>query len=168
MRRGDSPVLGTARPFPYHARMMKQIFAAFLMAMAFSPALGAEENEGGIGYTGYRIQLTPIMAPYMTPNGLRYEVLTVRLRLPEGSERPGCWMIPIVHEKILMYLYDANLTQADFQGQRRDVLTKNMFDAVIRASDRSLYTGLTLVDANSEPITPETDPRSATLSTQCR
>ena len=136
--------------------------------MAFSPALGAEDSEGAIGYTGYRIQLNPMMVPYKTPSGLRYEVLTVRLRLPEGNERPGCWMIPIIHEKILMYLYEANLTPADFQGQRREVLAKNMFDAVIRASDRSLYTGLTLVDDNSEPITPETGPRSATLTTQCK
>lgn len=138
------------------------------MVMAFSPALSAAENEGGIGYTGYRIQMNPMMAPYMTSGGLRYEVLTVRLRLPEGNERSGCWMIPIIHEKILFYLYEANLTQADFQGQRREVLAKNLFDAVIRASDRSLYTGLTLVDGNSEPITPETDPRSATLTNQCK
>ena len=67
-----------------------------------------------------------------------------------------------------MCLIEANLTQADFQGQRREVLAKNLFDAVIRASDRSLYTGLTLVDGNSEPITPETDPRSATLTNQCK
>ena len=77
-------------------------------------------------------------------------------------------MIPIVHEKTLLHLYDANLTLADFNGQRREVLVKSLFDAVIRATDRSLYTGLTLVDGSSEPINPSTDPRSATLTSQCK
>ena len=31
-------------------------------------------------------------------------------------------MVPIVHEKILLHLYAANLTLADSQGQRREVL----------------------------------------------
>ena len=145
-------------------RILTMLFAI----LALSPALRAAEDEGPIGYTGSRIQLTPIMAPYMTPAGPQYEVLTIRLRLPEGDERPGCWLIPIVHEKILMYLYDAKLKRADFQGQRRDVLVENLFKTVIDATDRSVYVALTLVDSNSDPISPETDPRSATLSTQCK
>ena len=158
--------------------MMKQILAAFLMVIIVSPVLKAAESGGAVGYTGYRIQLMPMMAPYMTSKGLRYEVLTVRLRLPEpeariltgssDAERPGCWMIPIIHEKILMYLNEANLTQADFRGQRREDLRKNLFDAVIRASDRSLYVDLDLVDGNSEPIEMTNDPRSTALTKQCR
>ena len=148
--------------------MIRRILAAFLIVIAFSPALRAAESEGAIGYTGYRIQLTPIMAPYKTSSGIRYEVLNVRWRLPEGNERPGCWMFPIVHEKTLLHLYDANLTLEDFNGQRREVLVKSLFDSVIRATDRSLYTGLTLVDGSSEPMNPSTDPRSATLTSQCK
>lgn len=148
--------------------MIVRIFCTLFVLLALSPASRAAEDEGPIGYTGSRIQLTPIMAPYMTPTGPQYEVLTVRLRLPEGDERTGCWLAPIVHEKLLIYLYDANLKRADFQGQRRDVLIENLFKAVIDATDRSVYTGLTLVDGNSDPITSATDPRSATLSTQCK
>lgn len=153
--------------------MITRFLITLFLVAAFSPVGQAAEDEGPIGYTGDRIQLTPIMAPYKTSTGLGYEVLTIRLRLPtsdsdQGDPRTGCWLIPIVHEKILMYLYDANLKQADFRGQRREVLAENLFKAVIRATDRGLYTGLTLVDGNSEPITPATDPRSATLTNQCK
>ena len=146
-------------------RVLSLCFVALALS---SPAFAAEEGEGALGYNGPRVQLTPIMAPYHTSSGVQYEVLTVRLRLPEGNERPGCWLIPIVHERMLMYLYDANLTRADFQGQRREVLRENLFKTVIDATDRSIYTELTLVDGNSDLISPATDPRSATLSTQCK
>ncbi len=151
-----------------HRLLIATVLCSVLAPAVYAAESGGEEGEGAIGYGGPRVQLTPIMAPYQTSNGVQYEVLTVRLQLPEGEERPGCWMIPIVHEKILIYLYNANLTQADFRGQRREVLRKNLFDEIIRQTDRSLYTNLTLVDANSEPITPETDPRSATLTNQCK
>ena len=146
---------------------MRTLITLFVF-IALSPALQAAEDEGAIGYTGPRIQLAPFLAPYVTPAGPQYEVLTIRLRLPEGVERPGCWLVPIVHEKILMYLYDAKLKRADFQGERREALRENIFKVVIKARDRSVYTNLTFVDSNSDPISQETDPRSATLSTQCK
>src|SRR4051812_36055684 len=88
-----------------------------------------KEAEGGkVGYGDVIIQMTPMMAPYRTSTGTRYELITVRLQLaPDtsgGNERGACFMVPIIHEKMLMYLHSAKLQLADFTGQRREVLEK--------------------------------------------
>ena len=124
------------------------------------------------------IQMMPMMAPYRVGKELRYQVLTLRLVLapnPE-TERPACFMVPILHEKILLYLHKAKLQQADFSGQRLDVLKEKLLEVAIANTDKSYFTAIELLDDQS--MLPEAsgaksaatslDPRSTTLSSQCR
>ncbi|MHB1204822.1 MAG: hypothetical protein ACYCZX_04585 [Rhodospirillaceae bacterium] len=125
----------------------------------------APAAEGKVGYSDTQIQLGGMMAPTHSRNGVSYEVVTIRLKLAVGeNERAACWMAPIVAEKFLMYLHSAKLTPDDFQGQKRDLLVKNLLDVAIKTTDRSFYTGITLVDETTPPLE---DPKSKTLSSQC-
>src|SRR5688500_10446013 len=106
---------------------MKRILLATALVMGFSaPALSASSggDQEAVGYGGAKIQMLPMMVPYRVGKDLRYHVLTIRLLLapnPE-TERPACFMVPILHEKILLYLHSQKFVQADFSGQRLDVL----------------------------------------------
>lgn len=133
----------------------------------------AAEPAPAVGYGGVKIQLSPIMAPYRTSAGIRYQVVTIRLVLDMGiNERPACFMVPVVHEKFLLYFYQAMLTPADFAGQRRDVVAKTLLDLATAATDRGYFSGIEIVDDSAltrNDKTPSTlDPRSQTLSTQCK
>lgn len=110
------------------------------------------------------------MVPAKASDGtIRYEVFTIRLFLDIGEkQRPGCWAIPMVHEKILMYLYDAKLVSTDFVGQRLELLGKNVFDVAIKATTKGYYAGYEIVTESTPPITPQNDPISATMSSQCK
>jgi len=142
---------------------------------AWSAASGGE--EAAVGYGGAKIQMLPMMAPYRVGKAMRYHPLTLRLLLapnPE-TERPACFMVPILHEKILMFLHKANLQQADFSGQRLDVLREKILEVAVANTDRSYFTGIEFLDDQSmlpNPGTTKTatslDPRSSTLSSQCR
>lgn len=163
---------------------MKKIFilAAILSGLS-APASSAESADSPVGYGGAKIQMMPMMAPYRIGKETRYHVLTMRLVLapnPE-TERPACFMIPILHEKILLYLHGAKLTQADFTGQRLDVLKEKIFNIAIANTDRSYFTGVEFLDDQSMlPTTTKgkdgvevkttgtLDPRSTTLSSQCK
>ena len=127
------------------------------------PAAG---GEGKVGYSDTQIQLGGMMAPTRSRDGTKFEVVTIRLQLAVGeNERAACWMAPIVAEKLLMYLHGAKLEPADFQGQRRELLIKNLFDVAVKTTDRGYYTGIALVDETTPPLT---DPKSMTLSSQCK
>lgn len=123
--------------------------------------------EGPIGYGGAKVQLNPIMSPYRTPSGIRYQVITVRLVLDVGvNERPACFMAPVVHEKILFYLYKNMPSPADLRGQRRDVFLKEMLDLATATTDRGFYAGVELVgDTEDQSMM---DPKSKTLTSQCK
>jgi hypothetical protein len=125
-----------------------------------------QEDDAKIGYSNDEIQLNGMMVPVHTASGgTDYEVLVVRLQVAPGENaRPACFMAPIVHEKMLMYLAAAHLEKADFEGQRRDVIAKDLFDVAVKTTDRGYYTGVTLVDETS----PALDSKSQTLSSQCR
>lgn len=126
----------------------------------------APAGEGKVGYSDTQIQLGGMMAPTHSRSGVGYEVVTIRLKLAVGeNERAACWMAPIVAEKFLMYLHSANLTPDDFQGQKRELLVKNLFDVAVKTTDRSFYTGVVLVDETTPALE---DPRSKTLSSQCK
>jgi len=131
----------------------------------FAPfAASAAEPNQGVGYGGALVQMQPIMVPYQSPDGTHFQVVTIRIQLPIGEkERPACFVLPYVHEKILMYLYTAKLAPADFSGQRRDLLAKKLLDLAIASTDRGYYTGLQIIDQDAPPL----DPKSMTLSTQC-
>ena len=93
------------------------------------------------------------MVPYRTRRASDYEVLMVRLQVAPGpNERAACFMAPVVHEKILMYLHAANLQPVDFTGQRRDVLSKNLMDVAVKTTDRSFYSAVMLVDETTPPL----------------
>jgi hypothetical protein len=145
------------------------VAAALLLA---APALAATapppaQAEGPIGYGGAMVQLNPMMSPYRTPSGIRYQVVTLRLVLDVGvNERPACFMAPVVHEKIMFYLYKTMPQPADLVGQRRDVLEKALLDLATATTDRGFYSAVRVVDEESPPLM--SDPKSQTLSTQCK
>ena len=130
------------------------------------PAPAKPKEDGKVGYGDVQIELSGMMVPYHTPSGTTYEPVTIRLQVAPGvTERPACLMVPIVHDKLLMYLHAAHLAQADFTGERRDVITKSLLDVAVKATDRGYYTGVSLVVPGDEPQ-PLND-RSTTLSKQC-
>ncbi len=153
-----------------------------LAAPISAPVLAAEHGGGGeegpVGYGGAKIQMMPIMAPYRVGKELRYQVLTLRLVLapnPE-TERPACFMVPILHEKILLYLHKAKLQQADFSGQRLDVLKEKLLEIAVSNTDKSYFTAVELLDdqsmlpsaGGSKASATSLDPRSSTLTSQCK
>ncbi len=171
----------------YHLRVVRftLVLAAFLLPAAAdihaasAAETGPATGYGGVklappvGYEGFKIQLAPIMSPYRTSSGVRYQVVTLRLMLNAGdTERPGCFMVPIIHEKFLMYFNKVQPAPADFVGQRKDVLAEELLKLAIATTDRSYFSGVEIVDdgmlARGEDKTTNLDPRSATLSTQCR
>jgi hypothetical protein len=153
------------------------VVLALLVVPASAPAIAAAA-PGAVGYGGVKIQMTPIMAPYRTSRGVQYHVLTIRLVLAPNpaTERPACFMVPIIHEKFLMYLYDAKLQAADFSGQRLEVLAQRLLDVAIATTDRSYFTAVEFLDdqtmlpnpGGSKASVSSLDQRSQTLSTQCR
>lgn len=137
---------------------------AILSVLAAAPATAAEEP---VGYGGAKVQLAPIMSPYRTPSGVRYQVVTLRLVLDVGvNERPACFMVPVVHEKFMFYLYNKMPQPADFQGQRAEVMIKELLDLATRTTTRGFYSGVELVREGEDKS--QMDPKSQTLSTQCR
>jgi len=123
-----------------------------------------KEDNGKVGYSEDKIRLKGMMVPIRAGASTNYEVITVQLALAPGeTARPACWMVPIIHEKMLMYLAAAHLEKADFDGQRREVLAKNLFNVAVQATDRGYYTGVELVDETTPPL----EDKSKTLSSQC-
>ena len=121
-------------------------------------------GEAKVGYSEDKIRLKGMMVPIRAGDGASYEVITVQLALAPGeTARPACWMVPIIHEKMLMYLASAHLEKADFEGQRRELLAKNLFNVAVQATDRGYYTGVELVDETTPPL----EDKSKTLSDQC-
>ncbi len=161
--------------------MKKAFLTAALILGLTAPAAAAEHGggqEGPVGYGGAKIQLMPMMAPYRVGKDLRYQVLTLRLVLapnPE-TERPACFMVPILHEKILLYLHKAKLQQADFSGQRLDVLKEKLLEVAVSNTDKSYFTAVEFLDdqsmlpttGGSKASATSLDPRSSTLTSQCK
>ena len=71
-------------------------------------------------YAGRYIQLDPIMAPFQTTRGIRYEVVTVHLIIGENSTpRYTCFVVPMLHEEIMFWLCNSVFTTADFTDERK-------------------------------------------------
>ena len=153
------------------ARILGVILALWPVSASVTGAVAAEER---VGYSNVRIQLMPLMAPYRTSRGIQYEVVTLRVVLAPGeTERAACFMIPMIHEKFLYHLYNAKLSEADFVGQRREVMEKNLLNVAVAATDKSFYTAVEMLDdSRLLPTDGKTnssmDTRSTTLSAQCR
>jgi len=170
------PILATIRG-ALAPRPIRLYFLAALGNFAMPEGLAAATvgRTSGIGYDGPRIQLHPIMTPYRSSAGIRYEPLVIRLVLPSvdaeglpttGSprQRATCFSIPYVHEALLMHVHGAGLRSEDFRGPRRELLAKNLLDAAVKKVGPGYFAALELADVDSPPLTPT----SQTLSTQCR
>jgi hypothetical protein len=135
---------------------MRTVFLAAALTLGLASHAGAPDafaaDSDRVGYgTPIKIQMMPMMAPYRTSSGVRYHVLTVRLVLnpsPE-KERPACFMVPVLHEKILMYLHKAKLVQADFSGQRLDVLREKILDIAVANTDKTYFASIEFLDDQS-------------------
>jgi hypothetical protein len=145
---------------------MKVVLALCLALMTFAAAPTRAAEEQPVGYGGAKVQLAPFMAPYRVPGqAVRYTVVVLRLVLDVGlNERAACFMAPIVHEKFLLYLYKKMPQPEDFQGQRKDVMLEELLKVATAATTRGMYSAIELVDETSPPL----DPKSQTLSTQCK
>lgn len=121
---------------------------AVVLVLSLGMSARAEDDDAPVGYGGAYVQLKPLMVPTRDPDGrVSFEVVTVRLILDAGErERVACFSAPIVHEKLLMYLYDAKLTKADLVGQRREVLAKKMLDVAIGATAKGFYSAVQIID----------------------
>lgn len=124
-------------------RRLAVVFGVCAMALP----LHAQE-KAGVGYGGAYVQLKPIMAPVRGTDGrAHFDVLTLRLVLDVGErERPACFSAPIVHEKILLYLYGAGLTAPDLIGTRKDILAKKLLDVAIGATAKGYYSAVVIVE----------------------
>lgn len=154
--------------------MMRKALLLTAMLTAMSAPTFAAESENAVGYGGARVQLMPFMVPYRTPSGTQYQVVTLQLVLDVGvMERAGCFMAPIVHEKLLLYLHKLKPTPADFQGQRLDVIKQELLNVALSATDRGVYSAVNVVDeallqVKDEKTGTHMDPKSTTLTSQCK
>jgi hypothetical protein len=167
---------------PMHSLLL--IICAIAFAVLGGPASAEDDEAEPVGYGGAKVQMQNFMVPARLPNGsVRFEVLTVRLVLDAGSrERAACFSVPIVHEKMLMYLYDAKLTPTDFVGTRKDILAKRLLEVAINATAKGYYSAVEVVDESTLALesklamTPKAsadakdllDNKSKTLTSQCR
>ena len=152
---------------------MKRLFLPLLIVLLGLPAVAAEKKGGAVGYGEDVIQMAPVMAPYKSSNGVRYEVLTIRLKLGlEINERNACFSVPIIHDRFVQYLYSANLTAADFVGERRKVLAEKFFEIATKTTAKGFFSGVELIDIEPRPDDPKAAPpmsqKSMTLSAQCK
>jgi hypothetical protein len=133
----------------YHKTFLFCVLA--LLATVTQPARTEAQEKDGVGYGGAHVQLKPLMVPIRFPGGqIRFEALIVRLTLDVGArERPACFSIPIVHEKLLLYLYGAGLTQADTIGPRRGVLTNKILEVAIASTAKGYYSAAEIVDQST-------------------
>ncbi|MCB2107584.1 MAG: hypothetical protein KDE14_07790 [Rhodobacteraceae bacterium] len=153
---------------------LRTVMAVF--GLSLLTTMSAVQAQDGVGYGGAKVELQPMMVPTRNSSGeVRYEVLTLRIVLDAGPrERPACFSIPYVHEKLLTYMYHANLTPADLIGQRQEVLAKNLLKVAIDATDKNFYSAVEIVDEGAQamkqldPNARALDPKSQTLSNQCK
>jgi len=118
-----------------------------------------------VGYGGAIVQMTPFVTPYRDRGHVHYKPLLIRLVLDAGPNgHAACFVVPMLHDRMLQYLYKANLTIDDFSDERSRDLAKALFDVAIETVGKGYYTDVQIVG----PDTPPLDGKSQTLSVQCR
>ena len=123
-----------------------------------------EEDLRPRAFVGRYIQLDPIMAPFQTGRGIRYEIVTVRLVIGENSTaRYACWVAPKMHEEIMFYLWDKTLTTADFEGERKAEMSQAILKFVSDKTDPKYYAAVEFAGGFEEM-----DEDSSNLSTLCK
>ncbi len=143
------------------------IIIGMCAALAFAAPAHAQSDEEDIRprlFVGRYIQLNPMMVPFQTPRGIRYEVITVRLVIGENSTaRQACWIAPKMHEEIMFYLWGRRLTMADFQEDKRGKLALDILEFVESKSDTRYYDAVELAGGYDEM-----DQESDNLSDLCK
>ena len=143
------------------------VIAVACAVLAYVPPAAAQSDEEDFRprlFVGRYIQLSPMMIPFQTPRGIRYEVITVRLVIGENSTaRQACWIAPKVHEDIMFYLWGRRLTMADFQENRRADLAYDILQYIESTTDTRYYESVELAGGYDE-----IDPESQNLSDLCR
>ena len=98
--------------------MMKMIayMVGFVALLSTAPpALAQDEDLRPRALVGRYIQLDPIMVPFQTARGIRYEIVTVRMVIGENSTaKYACYVAPMLHEQIMFFLWERGVTTADF------------------------------------------------------
>ena len=115
-------------------------------------------------FVGGYIQFDPMMTPFQTAQGIRYQVITVRLVIGENSTaRSACFSAPMLHEQIMFYLWDRGLTSSDFQGERKAGIAADILKFISDKTDPRYYSAVELVSGYEE-----IDQDSQNLSNLCR
>lgn len=140
--------------------------ALILVTTTDSDPVAAQEDEDlrPRAYVGRYIQLDPIMVPFQTARGLRYEVITVRLVIGANSTaRYACFVAPKLHEKIMFFLWDRGMMAQDFNEEKRAAIAAEILDFVRDETDERYYSEVELVGGYEE-----IDEDSQSLSNLCK
>lgn len=145
-------------------KSLVSIFGLLLIFTGVAPVSAQEEDLRPRAYVGRYIQLDPIMAPFQTARGIRYEIVTVRLVIGENSTaRYACWVAPKMHEEIMFYLWDRTLTTADFEGDRKTEMSQSILKLISDKTDPRYYAAVEFTGGFEEM-----DEDSSNLSTLCK
>jgi len=141
------------------------LFLLPFLANVVGPVAAQEDDEvRPREYMGRYIQLDPIMVPFQTGRGIRYEVITVRLVIGANSTANyACFVAPKVHEKVMFFLWDRGMTAQDFLEDKRLSLGMEILDFVSEETDERYYSAVELVGGYEE-----IDEDSERLSDNCK
>lgn len=145
-------------------KMISYMLGLVALLTTVPPAQAQDEDLRPRALVGRYIQLDPIMVPFQTARGIRYEIVTVRMVIGENSTaRYACFVAPMLHEQIMFYLWEHSVTTADFEGDRKVELGKKILDYVSDMTDERYYTAIEFAGGYEE-----IDEDSENLSNLCR
>lgn len=136
-----------------------------LLALALAgPATAQDEDLRPRTLVGRYIQLDPIMTPFQTARGTRYEIVTVRLVVGANSTAKfACWVTPMLHEQIMFFLWEQGVTTADFEGDRKVELGKKLLAYISDLTDERYFEAVEFAGGYEE-----IDEDSQNLSNLCK
>lgn len=147
--------------------MMKMIAYMFGLVALLATVPPARAQDGDLrprALVGRYIQLDPIMVPFQTARGIRYEIVTVRMVIGENSTaRYACFVAPMLHEQIMFFLWERGVTTADFEGDRKVELANKMLTFISDMTDERYYEAIEFAGGYEE-----IDEDSQNLSGLCR
>lgn len=120
-------------------RFLASVIALFA-AIATTPVTAQDEDLRPRALVGRYIQLDPIMVPFQTARGIRYEIVTVRLVIGANSTaKYACYVAPMLHEQVMFYLWERGVTTADFEGDRKVELANSLLKYISDMTDERYY-----------------------------
>lgn len=145
-------------------KTLASVIGLLFIFTGVAPASAQDEDLRPRAFVGRYIQLDPIMAPFQTGRGIRYEIVTVRLVIGENSTaRYACWVAPTMHEEIMFYLWYRTLTPADFEGERKTEMSQALLKLITDKTDPKYYAAVEFAGGFEEM-----DEDSSNLSTLCK